>query len=983
MPTHAARALAAPAAAVRSIETSYLDVILTSSLDFQKLVEAAPGCIAVVRGPDHVFEVANAAYRTLVGGRDLIGLPARDVLPELVEQGLISLLDEVYRTGSRYTAESVPIRFQRQAAEPEIRYISFVYDPIRDADDLVTGIFAEGIDVTATVTAIAAKQEAERRLQAVLNNASVAIFLMDDQQRCTYMNAAAESLTGYSFEEVHGRSLHDVIHHTRPDNTHFPRDECPIDRAFPENNNMHGEEVFVHKNGSFYPVAFTASPIRDEASQTIGTIIEARGIATEKAAEEARRASERHLRLAIDAGRLALWELDLIEDKIATSPSLNRLLGFPETAEPTTLEIRSRYLPGERDRIRRLAAETMESGGKYLETEFRYRRGEDDIRWFLLRVELTTGASGVPERALGVLLDVTDQRKAQDILAEQTAILETLNRTGAALAAELDLQRVVQTVTDAGVELTGAAFGAFFYKTEAENGEGMLLYALSGADRDAFDGFGHPRPTAVFKPTFDGAGVVRSDDITADLRYGRNAPHRGLPTGHLPVRSYLAVPVLSRSGEVLGGLFFGHPKPAIFDERSERLILGLAGQAAVAIDNARLFAGAQKSNDLLEQRVIARTQDLEIAHEALRQAQKMEAIGQLTGGIAHDFNNLLTVIRGSADLLRRRELSEDKRRKYVDAISDTADRAAKLTGQLLAFARRQALQPEIFDAAKRIKGITEMLQTVLGSRIKLTANLDCADCFVDADPVQFESTLVNMAVNARDAMEGEGELTISISTSEGETEPKTVAVSVQDTGHGISPDAIARIFEPFYTTKEVGKGTGLGLSQVYGFAKQSGGEVLVESRPGDGARFTLCLPAADPVASQVSKTEKLVLRQRTLGRVLIVEDNRDVGEFATQMLEDLGFEPSLAVNAHDALELLEGDASNYDIVFSDVVMPGMSGVEFAQIVRRQWPQLPIVLTSGYSHVLAQEGHHGFPLLQKPYSVEELSKSLREARQKHL
>ena len=933
-----------------------------------------------MRGPGHMFEVANAAYRSLVGNRDLIGLLAATALPELVEQGLISLLDDVYRTGERYTADSVPVSFQRGTGGPETRYISFVYDPIRDDSGNVTGIFAEGIDVTATVTAIAAKEEVERRLEAVLDNASVAIFLMDDRQRCTYMNAAAEQLTGYSFHEIRGRALHDAIHHTRPDGSPFPREECPIDRAFPENNNMHGEEVFVHKDGRFYPVAFTASPIRDEASKTVGTIIEARDISSERAAEEARRASERHLHLAIDAGRMALWELDLVEDRIATSPSLNRLLGFPEDSEPTTPEIRARYFPGERDKIRRLAAETMESGGRFLETEFRYIRGEGDIRWFLLRIELTRGASGRAERALGVLLDVTDRRQAQDVLAEQSAILETLNATGAALAAELDLQRLVQTVTDAGVELSGAAFGAFFYKTEAETGEGMLLYALSGAEREAFDGFGHPRATAIFKPTFDGEGVVRSDDITQDPRYGRNAPHEGLPKGHLPVRSYLAVPVVSRSGEVIGGLFFGHPDKAMFDERSERLMQGLAGQAAVAIDNARLFAAAQKSNELLEERVAERTSDLEVAHEALRQAQKMEAIGQLTGGIAHDFNNLLTVIRGSADLLRRRDLSDDKRRKYVDAISDTADRAAKLTGQLLAFARRQALQPEVFNMVSRLGGIIEMLQTVLGPRVKLVTELECDDCFVDADPLQFETAIVNMAVNARDAMDGEGELRISVASEVNSAGAKTVLVSVQDSGHGIEPGQIDRIFEPFYTTKGVGRGTGLGLSQVYGFAKQSGGEIDVKSEPGAGTRFTLGLPAADPVAEVKSPDAPTIPRQAALGRVLVVEDNEDVGAFATQMLEDLGFEPSLATDAQQALEVLDQAAARFDIIFSDVVMPGMSGVEFARIVRQKWPLLPVVLTSGYSHVLVQEGKHGFPLLQKPYSVEELSRTLREARQ---
>ncbi len=949
---------------------------LTSSLDFKKLVEAAPGCIAVVEGPQHVFRVANAAYRSLVGERDLIGLPAAVALPELEEQGFITLLDDVYRTGKRYTAEAVPVSLERGLGDKEIRFISFVYEPILDSQGEVTGIFAEGIDVTAAAEAVSSKEAVERRLDAVLDNASVAVFLMDEKQQCSYMNAAAERLTGYSFAETRGRPLHDVIHHTKPDGSPFPLHECPIDRAFPENNNMQGEEVFVHKDGHFYPVTFTASPIRNEGSKTVGTIIEARDISAERAVEEGRLASERQLRLALEAGRMAVWELDLQAGTVVTSQALNQLLGFPADARPTLEQIRERYYPGERERLHQLSTATIASGQRFVETEFRYVRAEDDIRWFLLRAEFSAGRTGLPERALGVVVDVTDRKVVQEALEEQSAILETLNRTGAALSAELELERVVQIVTDAGVELTGAQFGAFFYTTHAENGESMLLYTLSGADREAFDGFGHPRPTAVFKPTFDGEGVVRSDDITADPRYGKNEPHSGMPKGHLPLRSYLAVPVLSRSGDVMGGLFFGHPDRGVFSDRSERLMLGLAGQAAVAIDNARLFAAAQRSKLLLEQRVLERTRDLEIAHEALRQAQKMEAIGQLTGGIAHDFNNLLTVIRGSADLLRGRDLPEEKRKRYVDAISDTADRASRLTGQLLAFARRQALQPEVFDAAARIKEISEMLRTVLGPRVKLALEVECDDCFVNADPVQFETALVNLAVNARDAMEGEGAFNISLSSTD-TGEMRYVAVAVQDTGHGISRDQIERIFEPFFTTKGVGKGTGLGLSQVYGFAKQSGGEISVESEPGTGARFTLCLPAANPSLAPPKLSTDTAAPHSGRGRVLVVEDNEDVGAFATQLLGDLGFEPTLASSAEEALEHL-GDQHNYDVVFTDVVMPGMSGVELGRTLRKRWPSLPIVLTSGYSHVLVEEGRHGFPLLQKPYSVEALARALREA-----
>ncbi|ACK84175.1 ATP-binding protein [Methylorubrum extorquens] len=383
-------------------------------------------------------------------------------------------------------------------------------------------------------------------------------------------------------------------------------------------------------------------------------------------------------------------------------------------------------------------------------------------------------------------------------------------------------------------------------------------------------------------------------------------------------------------------------------------------------------------------RLLAEAVERERTEEALRQAQKLEAVGQLTGGVAHDFNNLLTVIKSSTDLLKRPDLAPERRERYVAAISDTVDRAAKLTGQLLAFARRQSLKPEVFAACDSVRALSDMMGTLTGSCIRIVTDLPEGTCFVHADQSQFDTALVNMAVNARDAMEGEGQLTIRVLGVEGmppirgqaAVEGPYVAVSISDTGVGIPGDRLERIFEPFFTTKGVGQGTGLGLSQVFGFAKQSGGEVTVASGLGHGATFTMYLPRVPEVERETdNEPEPLVDGHGTC--VLVVEDNAEVGTFAVQTLTDLGYVPVLANNAEEALAELARDADRFDVVFSDVVMPGMNGLDLARRIREEHHDLPVLLASGYSHVMAQNGTYGFELLHKPYSVEQLSRLLRK------
>jgi PAS domain S-box-containing protein len=392
---------------------------------------------------------------------------------------------------------------------------------------------------------------------------------------------------------------------------------------------------------------------------------------------------------------------------------------------------------------------------------------------------------------------------------------------------------------------------------------------------------------------------------------------------------------------------------------------------AIRDEDGELIGFAKITRDQTEKR---ETQlRLEESREQLFRAQKMEALGQLTGGLAHDFNNLLTAILGAADLGMRNIADTEKLKRMLDGIRSSAQRGASLTKQLLAFARAQPLEIKQIDLRHFMGDVTTMMRPSLRSDIELVTEISDQLWPIDADAGALELALLNLAFNARDAMPQGGTLRISahnvVLRGEEGLKGEHVALRVSDTGIGMARDTQERVFEPFFTTKSFGEGTGLGLSQVFGFAKQIGGSVVLESEIDKGSTFTLYLPASRGATAAQSKANGA----HALGRVLVVEDDTLVAELAASMLGELGFETIVAHSAKEALDRLAG-GEKPKIIFSDIVMPGgISGIELARKVRDRFPELPILLTTGYSEQVA--GTHGFPVLQKPYELDSLAAAL--------
>ena len=392
---------------------------------------------------------------------------------------------------------------------------------------------------------------------------------------------------------------------------------------------------------------------------------------------------------------------------------------------------------------------------------------------------------------------------------------------------------------------------------------------------------------------------------------------------------------------------------------------------AIRDDAGRLLGFAKVTRDITERREaqlrLAETQ------AQLVQAQKMEAVGQLTGGIAHDFNNLLTVVLGGADIALRRT-GDERLQRILRNVKDAAERGASLTQQLLAFSRRQTLQPQVVNVARALEGAAGLLRRSLRGDIAVELAIEPGLPPVKVDPRQLELSVLNIGLNARDAMPAGGTIAVRAFTAMEAGGPPMVCIEVADPGTGMPEEVRQRALEPFFTTKEIGKGSGLGLSQAYGFTTQSGGSLSVDSEVGRGTTVTIQLPATGEAPSDAAPSSTPDAAAPERRAILVVEDEPAVAAVAEQMLSDMGHAVKVAENAADALALMERES--VDLVFSDIMMPGgMNGFELARAVRSRRPELPILLTTGYSEAVSVEGAREFPIVAKPYRAADVAQAI--------
>ncbi|MDB5526732.1 MAG: hypothetical protein JWM58_4495 [Rhizobium sp.] len=922
----------------------------------KRMFEQAPGFVATLTGPDHVFEVANSAYLTLIGHRDVIGKPIREVLPEVVGQGFTDLLDHVFRTQERYLGEAVRVMLQHHKGSPlEERYLDFVYEPMIDEAGGTTGIFVQGHDVTKRKNAEDSLRDSESRFRLIADSAPVMLWMGDVTGKCAYLNAAKRRFWGVEEDRVVGFDWNETTH---PDDVE--RLATIVAGAMKRHESFSVEGRYRNADGVYRLIQTNAQPRFDANGDFLGMI----GVnvdVTDTRLEEVR--------------RLALIELsdrfrnldDPAEIAFAASEILGKAMKVSRAgygtidpiAETVTIE-RDWNAPG----IKSLAGTLhFRDYGSYVED---LKRGNTVV---------FADAENDPRTAANAdrLKAISAQSAVNVPLSEQGGVVAILYLNHATsrewTAAELAFIREVAERTRTAVERRRAEQSLEEFAESLERQVRQRTIELDRVWRNSQD----------ILIVLDEAGIIRAANPAWTAVLGQTA---GAVVNH-PLSMFVWNDDRADAQAVIDNM-----KASDGPESLEIRFRHRDGTPRwltwrISLEDDLIFAYGRDVTSEKEQ-----AQALKQTEEQLRQAQKMEAIGQLTGGIAHDFNNLLQVVSGNLQMLSKDLGGNERAERRIENALAGVNRGAKLATQLLAFGRRQALDPKVVNIGRFVVTIGEMLRRTLGETVEVETITAGGLWNTFVDPQQIENAVLNLAINARDAMNGQGKLTLEVGNAfidevyarnHAEVEAgQYVMLAVTDTGIGMPPQVIERVFEPFFSTKPVGKGTGLGLSMVYGFVKQSGGHVKIYSEVGQGTTIRIYLPRSMQAEDRLTNLDYGPTSGGT-ETILVAEDDEDVRATVVDMLGDLGYRVLKAHDAASALNVIESGVA-VDLLFTDVVMPGpMKSADVARKAKERLPNIAVLFTSGYTENSIVHGGRldpGVELLSKPYSRETLARKIR-------
>ncbi len=997
----------------------------------RQMFEQSPGFMAMLRGPEHVFDLVNPAYLQLVGHRAILGQTVREALPDIEGQGFFELLDNVFNTGEAFTGHAVRVSFRRTPEAPEeTRFVDFVFQPVNDPSGQVLGIFVQGTDITDRIAAERSVQLSETRNRQILDSAiDYAIIAFDPAGKVTRWNEGAHRVLGWTEAEMLG---HDASRIFTPEDRAAHRMEEEMREALGEGAGS-DERWHLRKSGERFWASGEMTPIRDDAGAAIGFVKVLRDRTEQHQAAQALRQSEESLRRAQSAGGVGTFSLALDRNVVSGTSEFFRIFGLTETDEVPAETIEALVLP--EDAHVRSGVSTRDTQLAPLDVEYRIRRADDGaVRWIARKAEWERDADGRVRKMLGAVQDITARKADQRAIEQSAAQFETFAQTlpnhvwTSPPDGQLDWfnDRIYAYSGGSRSQLNGEGWTAIVHPDDVA--EAAARWSRSLATGELYETeFRLRRADGEYRWHLARAVPIRTSDGVITRWVGTNTDihERKLAEAEstrdrdriwTSINDLMATmdrDATLRSTNPAWKRLLGYDEAALMAHRlvdfvdaddRERLCAALAtlerGEPATAFELRLLHQDGRRflvawtaehvgdflylvGRDVTEQRAV---------ENALRQSQKMEAVGQLTGGIAHDFNNLLQGITGSLNLVQKR-IAQGKPQeieRFIDGAMSSAKRAAALTHRLLAFSRRQPLDPKPVDANPLVASMEDLLHRTLGERIHLQMVLAGNLLRTRCDPNQLESAILNLAINSRDAMPDGGTLTIetanvmldaAASAQQGIQPGRYVCISVSDTGAGMSADTIAKAFEPFFTTKPMGQGTGLGLSMIYGFARQSDGYAKIYSELGRGTSVKLHLPAyrgADE--PEVPLPELSPEHAAGAGEtVLVVEDEALVRALIIEVLGDLGYAVIEAADGPAGLERLQS-GERIDLLITDIGLPGLNGRQIAEAGRLLRPALKVLFMTGYAENAAMAAgflEPGMAMITKPFAMEGLATKVRE------